>query len=247
MQHVKRVHILGVPIDPVTMDEAIDQVSRMLAGSLQHHVMTPNSEMLVEAHHNPAFTAVLLKSSLNLPDSAGLLWAARRNGEHIPERVSGVDFIARLCGTLHAGVPVFFLGGKDGAAKQAAEKLRMKNDELRIAGEFEGSPQEEGADTIIRRVNASGATLLLVAYGAPAQDLWIAKYLSLMPTVRVAIGVGGTFDFLSGRITRAPRWMQRAGLEWLWRLYKEPRRWKRIFRATVVFPYLVLRAKRTAR
>ncbi len=244
---MKRVHILGVPIDPVTMDEAIDQVSRMLAGSLQHHVMTPNSEMLVEANRNPAFAVVLQKSTLNLPDSAGLLWAARKQGTHIPERVSGVDFVERLCAELHADVPVFFLGGRNDAGKKAAEKLATSNQQLHIAGTFEGTPREENVVEIVSRVNASAAKLLLVAYGSPQQDLWIATYLSLMPAVRVAIGVGGTFDFLSGRITRAPRWMQHAGLEWLWRLCKEPRRWKRILRATVVFPYLVLRAKRTAR
>ncbi len=241
MQHVERVHILGIPVDSVTLSQAIDQVTAMLAGSAQHHIMTPNSEMLLESKRNAAFREVLLRSSLNLPDSAGVLWAAQRQGQHLPERVSGVDFVEKLCAVLHEGVPVFFLGGRNGAAKQAAEKLRMKNEELIIAGEFEGSPHDAEADDIIRRVNASGAKLLLVAYGAPQQDLWIAQHLSSMPYIRVAMGVGGTFDFLSGRIQRAPQCMQRMGLEWLWRLCKEPRRWKRIFRATVVFPYYVLK------
>jgi N-acetylglucosaminyldiphosphoundecaprenol N-acetyl-beta-D-mannosaminyltransferase len=240
MQHVKRVHILGIPIDPVTMDEAIDRVVEMLAGTAQHHVMTPNSEMLVEAHRHPAFKAVLQKSDLNLPDSAGVVWAARRQRQRMPERVSGVDFVEQLSKKLSVDNPVLLLGGRNGVAENAAQKLRMKNEELRIAAVYEGSPREEDASEIIRQVNASGAVLLLVAYGAPAQDLWIARHLSHMPNVRVAIGVGGTFDFLSGRIQRAPQWMQHIGLEWLWRLCKEPRRWKRIFRAAVVFPFYVL-------
>jgi len=100
------------------------------------------------------------------------------------------------------------------------------------------------ADQIIQAVNTSGAKLLLVAYGAPKQDLWIAKHLSKMPTVRVAIGVGGTFDFLSGTIKRAPRWLRSLGLEWLWRLILQPWRIKRIWTAVVIFPMLVLMSKK---
>src|SRR3989338_9138380 len=105
-----RLSILGIPIDPVTMEEAVTRVQSMLHGSKQCHVMTPNNEMLVEAHHNPSFKSVLQQSDLNLPDSTGLLWAARRIGARIPERVSGVDFVERLCGGLDQNFPVFFLG-----------------------------------------------------------------------------------------------------------------------------------------
>ncbi|TSC58654.1 MAG: N-acetylglucosaminyldiphosphoundecaprenol [Candidatus Peregrinibacteria bacterium Greene0416_62] len=253
---MERVHILGIPIDPVTMEEAVRRVQEMLQRSVQCHVMTPNSEMLVEAHRNPAFKEVLQKSMLNLPDSAGLLWAARRQGQRLPERVSGVDFVERLCATLSADVPVFLLGGRNGVAEKAAQKLRMDptslklrgagNGELRIIGMYEGSPQEEDAQEIIHRVNISAAKLLLVAYGAPVQDLWIAKHLSGMPNIRVAIGVGGTFDFLAGNIRRAPKWMRSLGLEWLWRLMLQPQRIGRICMAIIVFPFLVLTTKKHA-
>ncbi|OGJ59908.1 hypothetical protein A2881_02120 [Candidatus Peribacteria bacterium RIFCSPHIGHO2_01_FULL_55_13] len=239
-----RIPILGVPIDPVTMEEAVTCVLSMLHGLKQCHVMTPNNEMLVEADRNAAFKSVLQRSDLNLPDSTGLLWAARRTGERIPERVSGVDFVERLCGALDQSIPVFFLGGRGGAAEKAAEKFGMRNSEFGIAGVFEGSPKDMDADQIIQAVNTSGAKLLLVAYGAPKQDLWIAKHLSKMPTVRVAIGVGGTFDFLSGTIKRAPRWLRSLGLEWLWRLILQPWRIKRIWTAVVIFPMLVLMSKK---
>ena len=252
-----RVRILGVPIDPISMEDAVARVTSMLQGSKQCHVMTPNSEMLVEAAHNQPFKDVLLRSDLNLPDSTGLLWAARRSGQRIPERVAGVDFVERLCISLCADCPVFLLGGRNHAAEGAAEKLRIEHarlppacrqgrdgqGKLKIAGVYEGSPQDNDAAEIIRRVNNSGAKLLLVAYGAPAQDLWIAKHLSRMPSVRVAIGVGGTFDFLSGRARRAPMCMRQTGLEWLWRLVLQPRRIKRIFTATVVFPWMVLKCR----
>lgn len=250
---MERVHILGVPIDPVIMGEAIDRVQTMLQGTAQHHVMTPNSEMLVEAERNPAFAKVLQEGALNLPDSTGLLWAARRQGRRIPERVSGVDFVELLCGALKGDVPVFFLGGRNGAAKKAAEKLAMRNEpacpagrQLAIAGFFEGSSRDADALEIIHHVNASGAKLLLVAYGAPQQDLWIAQHLSKMPSVRVAMGVGGTFDFLSGNVRRAPQWMRVIGIEWLWRVILQPWRMKRIWTAVVLFPLLVLTSKKHA-
>lgn len=239
-----RVHILGVPVDAVTMQEAVQRVLGMLRGGAQHHVMTPNSEMLVEASRNGAFKDVLQKSALNLPDSAGLLWAAWIKGELLPERVSGVDFVEKLCGSLSGDAPVFLLGGRNNAGKRTAEKFGIRNSGLRIAGMHEGSPKENDAQEIMRRVNASGAKLLLVAYGAPVQDLWIAKHLSQMPSVRVAIGVGGTFDFLAGSVRRAPPWMRSIGLEWLWRLMLQPWRMHRIFTAVVVFPILVFRYRR---
>lgn len=237
---MERIRILEVPIDAVTMPEAIARITAMLKEQKQHHVMTPNSEMLVEARRNTSFRAVLEASDLNLPDSAGLLWAARYTGQKLPERVAGVDVVAELCQRLGPEHPVFLLGGRDGAAAAAGEALMKQNPKLVIAGIHEGDPSDESAAAIISAVNASGASLLLVAYGAPQQDLWIAKHMKSMPHVRIAMGVGGTFDFLSGRIKRAPRWMRTLGLEWFYRLLQEPRRVARIWRAVVVFPWLVV-------
>lgn len=237
---MSRIFILGVPIDAVSKAEALERIHSMLASSGQHHVMTPNSEMLVAASKDEKFRELLGRSDLNLPDSAGLLWAAKRTHQHLPERVTGVDTVIELCRSLNADHPVFLLGAGDGIAEKAAEKLRTSNSALKIAGTFAGSPREDAED-IIRRINDSGAHLLLVAYGAPAQDFWIDQHLKKMPQVRVAMGVGGTFDFIAGVQKRAPQWMQTMGLEWLWRLMKEPRRIGRIINAIIVFPYLVLK------
>ncbi len=235
---MNRVHILGVPIDAMTLEEAVDHIRGFLGSTEKKHVATPNSEMLVEANANSAFKSLLQKTDLNLPDSSGLLWAAKKTGQHLLERVAGVDAVERLLLRLDGSCPVFFLGGRNGAGAKAAKKIQMQNAKCKITT-FEGSPSKEDAKEIIQKINDSGAHLLLVAYGAPKQDLWINQYLMNLTSVRVAMGVGGTFDFLSGSIKRAPKWMRSLHLEWLYRFILQPSRIIRIWRAVVVFPLLV--------
>lgn len=234
----ERIFLLGIPIDNVTQQQTLARVREMLASDGQHHVMTPNPEMLVEAVRNPAFRHVLSRSALNVPDGFGLLLAARMRGTPLRERVTGADLLLALC-TDEDAPKIFLLGAAPGVAEKAAEALQKQNASLRIAGVFAGTPSQEDAADIIRRINASGANLLFVAYGAPVQDLWIHRHLSAMPGVRVAMGVGGAFDFLAGVRTRAPGWMRSLGIEWVWRLIQEPSRLKRIVRAVIVFPWMV--------
>ena len=236
-----RVHLLGIPIDPVTMEQALVRVQQMLESTAQFHVMTPNAEMLVEASHNPTFRTVLKKGALNIPDSISVVWMARLTQQHLPERVTGVDFVQRLCARLTEQHPVFLLGGREGVGRRASERLRRCNPHLSVVGTFEGTPHDASAPEIIQCINEAKPHLLLVAYGAPQQDLWIEKHFHELPSVRVAMGVGGTFDFIAGVQQRAPQILQSLGLEWLWRFMLEPRRWRRMWRALVVFPILVLR------
>ncbi len=238
---MSRVTILGVPLDPITREGAVERIRAMLASNQQHHVMTPNAEMLVEASTNASFKELMNQTALNLPDSAGLLWAAKKTGQHLPERVTGIDTVIKLCEELAKNEPVFLLGAAPGVAEKAGEKLQRANPLLQLVGTYAGSPRDDDATAIVRRINASGARLLLVAYGAPKQDQWIDRHMKDMPSVRVAIGVGGTFDFIAGTKKRAPRFMQNMKLEWLWRLLHEPKRFPRIWRAVVTFPILVLR------
>lgn len=237
------VTILGIPIDNVTLDEAVIRIAAMANGSDQSHVMTPNPEMLVAAQRDPVFRVVLQNSSLNLPDGTGLLLAARILGTPLRERVSGIDIVTALCKRTDLG-PVFLLGAASGVAERAADVLRLSNPSLSIAGTFAGSPDSREEGAIVQRITVSGARILLVAFGAPAQDLWIARHLKKMPNVRVAMGVGGSFDFLSGLRSRAPKFLRVIGLEWLWRLLHEPARFGRIITAVLVFPLLVLRRGR---
>jgi len=197
--------------------------------------------MLVESIHNAQFRRVLESAAFNLPDSAGLLYAARWTHQQLPARTAGVDAVTALCGKLTQQHPVFLLGGAPGVAARAAHALQKMNPALRIVGTYAGSPSREEASDIVQRINGSGAHLLLVAYGAPLQDLWISEHMQDFTTVRLAMGVGGTFDFLAGTVRRAPKFLRALGLEWLWRLFLQPRRIRRIWNAVAVFPFLVLR------
>lgn len=239
-----RVRLLGVPIDPVTAAGALSCLKQFLADGKQHHVMTPNSEMLVMASKDESFRALLNRTDLNIPDSQGLLYAARWTGQRLPERVTGVDTVQAFCATLTKDVPVFLLGAAPGVAEAAAETLKRRNPGLNIAGTFAGSPRYEDASDILQRIAMSGAQVLFVAYGAPKQDEWIDRHLKELPSVKVAMGIGGTFDFLAGTAKRAPLAFRKLGLEWLWRVVREPKRIGRIVTAVVVFPFLVARKGR---
>ena len=202
--------------------------------------------MLVEASRNPAFHALLNRTDLNLPDSTGLLLMARITGQTIPERVTGVDTVQRLCAELGDDTPVFLLGAGEGVAERAANVLRQKNARLNIVGTFSGSPSDADAPAIIGKIRDAAPAILFVAYGSPAQEFWISKHLSSLPSVRVAMGVGGTFDFLAGTQSRAPSFLRSIGLEWAWRFFKQPSRYKRMWNAVVVFPWLVMRYGKSA-
>ncbi len=235
------VQLLGVSIDPLSQEEALLRLHALLLCPGQYHVVTPNSEMLVSAASDPDFRSLLNHAALRLPDGAGLLFLARWTGQLLPERVTGTDTLREFCASLTEEHPVFLLGARAGVAEKAAAALRQHNPRLRVAGTYAGSPRGEDAPDIVARIRASQAHVLFVAYGAPAQERWIAKHLPELPSVRIAMGVGGAFDFLAGVQVRAPSLLRRLGLEWLWRVLREPQRIGRIWRAVVVFPFLVLR------
>lgn len=234
-----RVSILRIPIHTITRRGAVESIDRMLKSNGQHQVATPNPEMIVEAQKNAELLKVLTNTSLNIPDGTGVLWAARKHGSSLPERVTGVDVMQDVC-KLHALPSVFLLGAAAGVAEKAASVLTSRNPHLKIVGTYAGSPNVADQQSIIETINASGAQLLFVAYGSPQQELWIARNVSKMPNIRVAMGVGGSFDFIAGVQKRAPEWMRHIGLEWLWRLGKEPKRIGRIIKAVIVFPWLVI-------
>lgn len=180
------------------------------------------------AQDDPAFMAILNQADLCIPDGVGALWAARWLGTPLKERVAGSDLIWLLAGrAAREGWRLFLLGGWNDVAARTAEILTRRYPGLQVVGTYAGSPREEENAAIVARVNASRADVLLVAYGAPAQDKWIARNREALATVRAAMGVGGSFDFVVGEAKRAPGWMQRLGLEWLHRLLREPWRWRR--------------------
>ena len=178
-----------------------------------------------------------------MPDGVGLLWAGRHLGAPLPGRVTGSDGLPLIA--RHAaekGWKLFFLGAAVGIAERAAEILREKHPQLIVAGAYAGSPAEDEEDELVARINASGADILLVAYGAPKQDKWIARNLPRLE-VAMAMGVGGSLDFIAGVVPRAPQWMRARGLEWLYRLLRQPWRLRRMLR----LPRFVLAVFRQAK
>lgn len=223
-----RVFILGVPVDPITESGAVDWVAAAIRGQQPRQVATVNPEFVMQARRNGRFLAVLAQADLCIPDGYGVVWAARRLGRPLPGRVAGVDFIRALARRgAQEGWRFFFLGAAPGVAESAASVLRTDYPDLITAGCLAGSPETADDAVTTGAVRAARAEVLLVAYGAPGQDLWIARNLASTGAT-VAIGVGGAFDFISGRARRAPRWMQDHGLEWLHRLSQEPWRWRRM-------------------
>ncbi|NDJ86210.1 MAG: WecB/TagA/CpsF family glycosyltransferase [Chloroflexi bacterium] len=236
------VQLLGIRVNAYTYSSWLDQIGHWITedgGSLKH-ICTVNPEFLVIAQKEPEFYRVLSQANACIPDGTGVLLAARWLGQKLPSRITGSDGIYRLAERAAAdGWRIFLLGAAPGVAEEAAARLQSHYPGLAVVGTYAGSPAEQEAEAIIALVNQSQADILLVAYGAPRQDLWIDRYRDRL-AVRMAMGVGGAFDFVAGKVPRAPYWMRRWGLEWLFRLIRQPWRWRRMLRLPV-FVWLVLR------
>jgi len=258
-----KTEILGVRVDNLTMSQALQKVEGFLTDGRQHYIVTPNPEFLVLAQKDEEFRQVLNQADLAVPDGVGLIFASRFLGQPLKRRVAGTDLMERICQRAASrGWSVFLLGDRaDGLAEETASRLKKKYPELKIGGSsFEGgvfsrqkshqrvafsdtSSLREGVARKGNPLASLNPNILFIASGAPRQEKWIAQNLTKLPAVKLAVGVGGAFYFISGRIKRAPRPFRLVGLEWLWRLGRQPWRIKRIFRAVVVFPWLVVRSK----
>ena len=221
------IEIAGVRIDPVDMDDALARIRQAIDAPGLLQVTTVNLDFLVRAQTNSHLRLAFRRSRLNLPDGAPVVWLGRLLGKRVPERVAGADLVPRLARDASAsGARLFLLGGEGGAAQAAAARLLSDYPGLRITGCLEPPRavlDEMDDDGIIATIRDAGADILLVAFGHPKQDLWIDRNRDRLP-VSVAIGVGCVFDLLAGRQLRAPSWMQKTGLEWLYRLREEPGR-----------------------
>lgn len=232
------VEILNTPVHQVTLADTLRLVAQFMVGPRLHQLATTNPEFVMAAQQDEAFRQVLQTADLCLADGIGLIYASRWQGTPLPERIPGSELVYHLAEqAANHGWRLFLLGGRDGVAEATAAIFQARYPTLQIAGTYEGTPSLGGNEAIVQRINASRADILFVAYGAPKQDKWIARNRQTLTTVRVAMGVGGAFDFVSGRLTRAPRWMQNLSLEWLYRLMQEPWRWRRM----LALPHFVLR------
>lgn len=209
------------------MASALGRIERFVDDGGTHLVATVNSEFVMRAQRDREFAQVLESAGLCLPDGMGVVWAARRQGCALRETVSGSDLVqplAAMCA--RRGFRVFLLGAAPGVAGELAARLQAANPALEVASHSGGPDPAQDAETL-RLIHEHGAQVLLVAFGAPVQELWIERLRDRL-AVAVAIGVGGTFDYLTGRVPRAPAWMRRAGLEWLFRLVRQPWRIRRM-------------------
>lgn len=249
------VTILGIKISTLSKKQILNKISEFLNNHNSHTIFTPNPEFLLEARKNEEFFYILNQADLAIPDGFGLVLASLLMGKRL-KRISGSDLIYDICAlAAKENKSVFLLGGSGNTAEKASEKLKKIYPNLQIvgaeqglrAGEWEIKSRQwtkgEGANQrLIERINEVKPDIIFVAFGHPKQELWIYHTLKHLPSVKVAMGVGGSFDFIAGTVKRAPRIMRVIGLEWLWRLLQEPRtRWKRIYNAVVKFPLVFLR------
>lgn len=238
-----RKKILDVPIDAVDFKAALNKIEQLINSGISRQIATVNPEFIIAAQKNKEFKQALNNSSLNTPDGRGILWAFKfLHKIKLKERVTGVDLFWALCKLSEdKGYRIFMLGGAPGVAKKAAKRVKMIHPRTKIVYTYSGSPKE--TKKIRRLINHTRPNILFVAWGTPKQDIWIAKNLKKFRSPLVAMGVGGTFDFIAGTRRRAPKWMRGMGLEWLYRLFQEPKRFGRIWTAVVRFPSAVFISK----
>ncbi len=233
--------IFGVKIDNLTMDEVLEKIMGFLVDGGQHYVVLPYSEFIVRAQKDGEFRKILNEADLSLCESKGLWHILRFLGKPFKENIAGVDLICELGHRSQvAGHGLFLLGGREKVVKETRENLVERYPDLKIVGAENGY---QDLEQVIERINEAKPDALLVGLGFPKQERWIYKNLKKMPSVKVAIGVGGAFDFISGRTKRAPKFIQNIGLEWLWRLILQPWRIKRIPKGVIGLSYLALKSK----
>jgi N-acetylglucosaminyldiphosphoundecaprenol N-acetyl-beta-D-mannosaminyltransferase len=244
----KLVVLLGTPVDNLDMPETLDRIEEMITtGRLSgkyHQVVTANTDFLVKARKDTELRKIIQQADLCTADGMPLVWGARLLGVPLQGRITGADLVPLLAKrAAQKGFSLYFLGAEPGVAAQAAQILQDRYPGLQIAG-IESPPFQPIDKTqpeILARIRAANPDVLLVAFGNPKQEKWIARFGAEIK-VPVMIGVGGSLDFIAGKTRRAPRWMQNSGLEWFYRLVQEPRRlWQRYAVDLVVFIRFFLR------
>jgi N-acetylglucosaminyldiphosphoundecaprenol N-acetyl-beta-D-mannosaminyltransferase len=222
------LNFFGVPVVNTTMDEAVAWIAEKASGSKKRLVAFVNPDCLNIAWKKGDYRTALVHADRVLPDGIGIHLGCRMLGQALRANVNGTDMFPLLCeAAAREGIPIFLLGARPGIAQAAAENMAKRYPELRIAGTRDGYFETDEEQAVVDTVNRSGARILLVAFGAPRQELWLERWRHQL-TPPVHMGVGGLLDFYSGRIRRAPVWMREMGLEWVYRLMQEPgRMWRR--------------------
>jgi N-acetylglucosaminyldiphosphoundecaprenol N-acetyl-beta-D-mannosaminyltransferase len=225
---MEKTEIFGVKFDDLTMDEALEK--------MQGFVVLPYSEFIVRAQKDEEFRNILNSADFCLCEGRGLYFMARLMGKKLKQNIFGVDLIYKLNSKLRTqNSKLFLFGGRENVVKKVAEKLGNH-----VIG-FEHGYQD--VNKVVEKINLAKPEVLLVGLGSPEQEKFISENLKKMPSIKLAIGVGGAFDFISGRIKRAPKIFQKTGMEWLWRLIVEPKRIKRIYNGVFGLGFMTIKQK----
>ena len=220
--------VLGVAYDNITMAEALARGRELLAGSETAYCVTPNAEMAYEAMHDSEFCSILNGAALVLPDGAGVILGAKIVRTPLKEKVAGIDFAQNMLAVFEeTGSRLYLLGSKPGIAELAAEKMLQKHPKLCICGIRDGYFQDEAG--VVQAINEAKADAVYVCLGSPKQERFMYAHRGEL-NARLLVGLGGTLDGIAGTVKRAPKWMIRLQLEWIYRLIKEPKRFKRMLR-----------------
>ena len=228
----ERIYIHGVGVDKLSFEQAISKIKLHLTQDDSHlaAVFTPNAEMIYRASCDACIAALLNSGDINTADGVGTVWASRMIGTPLPGRVAGIELgEAALEAAAERGLGVFLVGGKPGVADRAAERLEQRFAGLSIVGMHHGY-FEDGGDEEVKlktHIRQSGARLLIVCLGFPRQESWITDNKNELGTIRVAMALGGSLDVWSGNVRRAPAPIRKMRLEWMWRILRDPRRWRR--------------------
>lgn len=236
-----RVNFLGIEIDNMRCDEALDRIETMLSDGGKQKVFFVNAHCINTACTDAQYRLELRNADLVLPDGSGLLIGSRILKRPILENLNGTDLLPKVCVfAAEKGLGIYLLGGKDGIADAAAEQLAKDYRGIRIVGRHHGYFSEEESSVVIQDINRANPDILLVAMGVPLQEKWAAKHIDEL-NVRVCFAVGGLLDFMSQRVPRAPLWVRSIGMEWAWRLLQEPKRlWRRYLIGNLMFMGRVL-------
>ncbi len=229
-----RIRILGVRVDSLSWDDFDHWASEALKGNEPKQIVTVNGEHILAASGDEKHREVINSADLAVPDSTNVVWVSRLKGRGLEQKIPGVDLVWRLCRlAAERGSSIFLLGSKPGVAQKAANKLQEYLPNLKIAGISSANPNDL---YVFKDIKQSGADIVFVGYGAPTQESWIAEHKA-ETGAKILVGVGGTFDILSGNLPRAPKFIRSLQLEWLWRLILQPSRISRIWNAVVIFPF----------
>ncbi len=234
MNYHKKINIGGVFLNNLTKEELVECVEEFLNGDRQHYFVTPNPEFVVYAQKDNGFKEILNNAEISLPDGVGLVIASVMKYHKRIKRLPGTDVVEFLIQKLAPlKARTVFFGGLDDVALRAAEKMRKKYGNENIFGFSDRTSNET--------INSANPQIIFVGVGSPKQERWIAENMEKIPSGKIFMGVGGAFDFISGKVKRAPRIVREMGLEWLFRLILQPFRWKRAIRATFVFMAVALK------